>query len=273
MTRAAAANRPTPAATVLLALRSALYLLVLLATVVPYSFLTLAWAWVPQPRRYWLVTGWTRLAVFGARVICGIRSQVQGLENLPDGPAIVLCKHQSAWETLWLTTAMPRPLTFVYKRELNFLPFFGWGIATLGMINIDRSRGSDAFEQVVEQGTDRLARGWWIVIFPEGTRTAPGATPKYKTGGSRLAVRTGARIVPIAVNSGELWPRKAFLKLPGTITVSIGPPIDPAGKTAEDVAAQVEGWIETEMHRIAPHRYSELPNAQVDASTRGTASA
>ena len=273
MTRAAAPARPAPAATVLLALRSALYLLVLLLSVAPYSLLTLAWAWVPQPRRYWLVTGWTRFAVFSARIICGIRCEVQGRENLPDGPAIVMCKHQSAWETLWLTTAMPRPLTFVYKRELNYLPFFGWGIATLGMINIDRSRGKDAFEQVVEQGSDRLARGWWIVIFPEGTRTAPGAAPHYKTGGSRLAVRTAAKVVPIAVNSGELWRRRAFLKMPGTITVSIGPPIDPAGKTAEVIASLVENWIETEMHRIAPHRYAALHDARGDVPAQGTAPA
>ncbi len=236
-------------------LRSALYLLLLVASVAPYSLAVLAWSWVPQPRRYWLVTGWTRFAVFCARVVCGIRCEVRGRENLPDGPAIVLCKHQSAWETLWLTTAMPRPLTFVYKRELHYLPFFGWGIATLGMINIDRSRGSDAFEQVVEQGSACLARGWWIVIFPEGTRTAPGAQPHYKTGGARLAVRTLAPVVPIAVNSGELWPRKAFLKRPGTITVSIGPPIEPAGRSAGEVAALTEDWIESEMHRIAPHRY------------------
>ncbi len=273
MTPHGAGGRPTPAATVVLALRSALYLLVLLLTVAPYSFLTLAWSWVPQQRRYWLVTGWTRLAVAAARVICGIRCQVEGAQNLPDEPVIVLSKHQSAWETLWLTTAMPRPLTFVYKRELNYLPFFGWGIATLGMINIDRSRGKDAFEQVVEQGTERLAKGWWIVIFPEGTRTAPGAHPRYKTGGARLAVRTATRIVPIAVNSGELWPRKAFIKLPGTITVSIGPPIDPSGKSADAVAAQVENWIETEMHRIAPHRYAALRATQSEPAQRGTASA
>jgi 1-acyl-sn-glycerol-3-phosphate acyltransferase len=273
MTGTAALRRPTPAATVVLALRSALYLVLLVLTVAPYSFLTLAWSWVPQPRRYWLVTGWTRFAIFAARVVCGIRCEIRGRENLPDGPAIVLCKHQSAWETLWLTTAMPRPLTFVYKRELNFLPFFGWGIATLGMINIDRSRGKDAFEQVVEQGTERLARGWWIVIFPEGTRTAPGATPRYKTGGSRLAVRTHAPVIPIAVNSGELWPRRAFLKMPGTITVSIGPPNDPAGKTAEAVAERVENWIETEMHAIAPHRYPAPNGARSPLTSRGAASA
>ena len=191
---------------------------------------------------------------------------MRGLENLPDGPAIILPKHQSAWETLWLTTVLPRPLTFVYKRELNFVPFFGWGMATLGMINIDRSRGSDAFAQVAEQGARCLERGWWIVIFPEGTRTAPGAAPHYKTGGARLAVRTGAPVVPIALNSGEVWPRRAFVKTPGTITVSIGPPIDPAGKTVGELSALVQDWIEGEMHKLAPHRYpdAQLPSRAAD---------
>jgi len=123
------------------------------------------------------------------------------------------------------------------------------------MISIDRSKGQDAFEQVVEQGIDRLGRGWWIVIFPEGTRTRPGSTRRYKTGGARLAVRTGAAAVPIAVNSGELWPRKAFIKRPGVITVSVGPPVDSRGKTADEVGAAIESWIETEMRRLAPHRY------------------
>ena len=238
------------------ALRSALYLSLLVSTVIPYALAVLLWSWVPNPRRYWLVTGWTRLAIAGGRWICGIRVRVQGREHLPAGPAIVLCKHQSAWETLWLTTAMPRPLTFVYKRELHLLPFFGWALATLRMINIDRARGSDAFEQVVQQGSERLGRGWWIVIFPEGTRTAPGASPRYKTGGARLAVRTGVPIIPIALNSGECWPRRAFIKTPGTITVSIGPPLESRGKTAEELARNVEDWIESEMHRLAPHRYA-----------------
>jgi 1-acyl-sn-glycerol-3-phosphate acyltransferase len=144
------------------------------------------------------------------------------------------------------------------------LPFFGWGIASTEMISIDRSKGQDAFEQVVEQGTDRLARGWWIVIFPEGTRTPPGSTRRYKTGGPRLAVRTGALALPIAVNSGECWPKRSLMR-PGVITVSIGKPIDPEGKTPEEVGALVESWIETEMRRLAPHRYSE-PYA---ASVRG----
>jgi 1-acyl-sn-glycerol-3-phosphate acyltransferase len=254
----------------LTALRSTVYTLFLVITVIPYAFGTLAWSWLPQVPRYWMVTGWPRIAVWGARWICGLRWRVQGWENLPDGPAIVLCKHQSAWETLWLPSVMPKPLSFVYKRELHRVPFFGWGIATIGMINIDRSKGQSAFEQVVEQGTEHLRDGWWIAIFPEGTRTPPGSERHYKTGGARLAVRTGAPVVPIAHNSGELWPRKAFLKQPGLITVSIGPAIQTSGREDREVAALVESWIETEMRVLAPHRYKGpyVPSSPVGDSER-----
>lgn len=240
----------------MLVLRSALYLLFLIAVVIPWAFVVLSGWLFPVHTRYYLCTRYTKMAIWGARVICGIEWKVEGWDNLPDGPAILLPKHQSSWETLWLPSVMPRDLTFVYKRELNWLPFFGWGLASAQMISIDRRKGQDAFEQVVEQGIDRLGRGWWIVIFPEGTRTRPGSTKRYKTGGARLAVRTGAFAVPIAVNSGELWPRNAFVRRPGVITVSIGPPVDPRGKTADQVGAAIESWIETEMRRLAPHRYS-----------------
>jgi 1-acyl-sn-glycerol-3-phosphate acyltransferase len=239
----------------MLRLRSALYMFTLIATVAPYAIGTLLWSWLPQRSRYVMATHWTRLAIWAARAICGIEYRVEGWENLPNGPAILLPKHQSAWETLWLPSVMPRRLSFVYKRELHRVPFFGWGLATLGMINIDRSKGQDAFEQVVQQGGEHLRDDWWIVIFPEGTRTPPGSTRRYKTGGARLAVRTNTPAVPIAHNSGECWPRKAFIKRPGTITISIGKPISPDGKSAEEMAALVESWIETEMRRLAPHRY------------------
>jgi 1-acyl-sn-glycerol-3-phosphate acyltransferase len=238
------------------ALRSIIYIAFLLITVTPWSFVVLSGWLFPVHTRYWLCTRWTMMAIWGARTICGVRWKVEGWDNLPDGPAIVLPKHQSTWETFWLPTYLPRDLTFVYKRELNWIPFFGWGIASAQMISIDRSKGQDAFEQVVEQGSERLARGWWIVIFPEGTRTPPGSMRRYKTGGARLAVRTGAFALPIAVNSGELWPKHTWIVRPGTITLSIGPPIDPAGKSPEQVGALVEAWIETEMRRLAPHRYA-----------------
>jgi 1-acyl-sn-glycerol-3-phosphate acyltransferase len=237
-------------------LRSALYLLALTVTVIPWALVVLAAYVTPVATRYRLCTMWTRFAILAARRICGITWKVEGWENLPDRPAILLPKHQSTWETFWLPSFLPHPLTFVYKRELHLLPFFGWAMASLHMINIDRSRGQDAFEQVVRQGTDHLRDGWWIVIFPEGTRTPPGSTRRYKTGGARLAVRTGTPVVPIAVNSGEVWPRRAFLKVPGEITVSIGKPIAAEGRTADEVGSLVESWIETEMRRLAPHRYS-----------------
>ncbi len=237
-------------------IRSALYLLLLIVSVAPWSVVVLAAYVTPVRTRYWLCTRWTTFAIWAGRVLCGIRWRVEGWENLPDGPAIVLPKHQSAWETLWLPSFLPRELTFVYKRELHLVPFFGWGIASLHMINIDRSKGQDAFEQVVTQGVEHLRGGWWIVIFPEGTRTPPGSTRRYKTGGVRLAVRTGTPVVPIAVNSGECWPRKAFIKTPGEITVVIGKPISPIGRSVEEMAALVESWIETEMRRLAPHRYT-----------------
>ncbi len=252
----------------MLALRSALYLLFLIVVVIPWAFVVMSGWLFPVHTRYFLCTCYTKMAIWGARVICGIEWKVEGWDNLPDGPAILLPKHQSSWETLWLPSVMPRDLTFVYKRELNWLPFFGWGLASAQMISIDRRKGLDAFEQLVEQGVDRLARGWWIVIFPEGTRTPPGSTRRYKTGGARLAARTGAMAVPIAVNSGELWPRKAFIKRPGTITVSIGPAIDSRGRSAEEVGAAVESWIETEMRRLAPHRYNGPYGATAAVSER-----
>lgn len=247
-----------------MAVRSALFVLFQLVTVVPYALLCLLWSPLPRPWRYRLTVGWPRLVIWGARRLVGIRHRVIGAGNLPDGPAILLSKHQSTWETLFFPTWMPRELCYVFKRELLYLPFFGWGIGLLDMIHIDRSRGNDAFEQVANQGARKLAEDRWIIIFPEGTRTRAGSQGKYKTGGARLAVRTGAPVVPIAVNSGEFWPRRTFVLRPGTITVSIGPQIASAGKTAEQLNEQVEAWIESEMRRLSPHLYREAAPGAVE---------
>jgi 1-acyl-sn-glycerol-3-phosphate acyltransferase len=236
-------------------LRSLAFTLLQIITVIPMSGLCLLIAPLPRPLRYRITVGWPRLMVWGARHILGIDHRVIGLENLPDGPAIVLSKHQSTWETLYYVSHLPRELCFVFKRELLLLPFFGWGIWLLDMIHINRSRGRNAFEEVVEQGSRKLAEGRWIIMFPEGTRTAPGSAPRYKTGGARLAVRTGAPVVPIAMNSGDFWPRRAFLKKPGTVTVSIGRPIPTAGRSPDEVLADVQTWIEGEMRRITPAAY------------------
>jgi len=212
---------------------------------------------LPLSLRYRLTVGWPRLAIWGAKVILGLRWQVKGWENLPDGPAIVLSKHQSAWETMFFAAYLPRNVCFVYKRELHRIPFFGWGLALLRMIPIDRSRGRDAFEQVIRVGRERLAEGRWPLLFPEGTRMAPGKTGRYKMGGALLAQATRAPVIPIAHNAGELWPRKAFIKKPGLITVSIGPLIATDGLTATEINAKVQEWIEGEMRRLNPARYGE----------------
>lgn len=237
------------------AIRSLLFILFLIVTVIPYAFACMLWAPLPLRMRYRLTMGWPGLAVWGARVITGIRWQVKGAENFPDGPAIVLSKHQSAWETLFLPSHLPREACFVYKRELHRVPFFGWGLALLRMIPIDRAKRRDAFEQVVQMGQQRLDEGRWPVLFPEGTRIAPGKTGRYKMGGALLAVRTGAGVIPIAHNAGECWPRNAFIKKPGLITVSIGPFIESAGLDADTLNKKVQQWIEDEMRRLNPERY------------------
>lgn len=241
----------------MLVLRALLYQAFLIATVIPYAFACLLWAPLPLAWRYRLTVGWPRLAVWGARAILGIRWQTRGWDNLPDGPAILLSKHQSAWETLFFPGHMPRQVCFVYKKELHRVPFFGWGLALLRMIPIDRSKGRDAFEQVVRLGQKRIDEGRWPVLFPEGTRIAPGREGRYKLGGARLAVRTGTPIIPVAHNAGEYWRRRAFIKRPGLITVSFGPPIDPAGLSADELNTKVRDWIETEMRRLNPERYEQ----------------
>jgi len=239
----------------LAAVRSAIYLVVLMVTVIPFAlgcaFLYLA----PLRWRYRFTIGWPRLAVWAGKMICGIRWQVIGAENIPDEPVVFLSKHQSAWETLFMVWWLPRQVSFVLKKSLLYVPFFGWGLGMLQMINIDRSKGADAFMQVVRQGKTRLAQGRSIVLFPEGTRTQVGSQGMYKTGGVRLARAADARIVPIAINSGERWGRNAFIKTPGLITVSIGPPIQAKGRPVNDVNTEVETWIEAEMRRISPWAY------------------
>ena len=239
------------------ALRSSLYMLFLTVTVIPYAFACLLWSPLPLRWRYRLTMGWPRLAVWGAKVIVGIRWEIKGAENFPDGPAVILAKHQSAWETLFLPAYLPRQACFVYKKELHRVPFFGWGLALLRMIPIDRGRGRDAFEQVVKVGRARLNEGRWPVLFPEGTRIAPGQTGRYKAGGALLATRTGAPVIPIALNAGECWPKNAFIKKPGLITVSIGPAIDSTGLDAETLNTRVQAWIEAEMRVLNPERYGK----------------
>jgi len=195
--------------------RSLLHLLWMVLTVVPWAiFLLLASIFIRGDRLYWVAAGWLRVAVAGARWLLGIRVKVHGRSNLPTGQrsaAILLVKHQSTFETLLMPALMPHPLAYVFKRELLQIPFFGWSMARLDMIHIDRSKGACAFAKVVAQGRELLARGVWVIMFPEGTRIPRGQQGTYKTGGTRLAVATGAPVIPIAVSSAKCWPRKALI--------------------------------------------------------------
>jgi 1-acyl-sn-glycerol-3-phosphate acyltransferase len=201
--------------------------------------------------RYRLITGYNHLVIWLARWVLGIRYVVQGADNLPSQPAIILAKHQSAWETVAFLFLFP-PVSPVIKQELLKVPFFGWAFRLLSPIAIDRGAGREALKQIVAQGKQKLAQGFWVLVFPEGTRVAPGEKGKYGIGGGWLAAETGTPIVPVAHNAGEVWPKNAFIKRPGTITVSIGPAIDPSGKSAAELTRAVEAWIETEMTRLPP---------------------
>jgi 1-acyl-sn-glycerol-3-phosphate acyltransferase len=238
-------------------LRSLLYMVWLIVTVVPYAIVVVTLSiFIRGTPLYRFTMGWVILAFWGARVICGIRSHITGMENLPDGPVVLLSKHQSAWETLALPLIMPRPLAYVFKRELLYVPFFGWALGRLDMVHIDRSKRAEAFGRVEKQGGRILKQGNWIIMFPEGTRTARGEQGVYKTGGTRLAIATGAWVVPIAVTSARCWPRQAFIKNPGVVDVSIGKPISPEGRQPAEMMAEVEQWIEAEMRRLDPQAYA-----------------
>jgi 1-acyl-sn-glycerol-3-phosphate acyltransferase len=191
----------------------------------------------------WLVSA-CRAAVWWARVSCGIRHEVIGAENLPAGPVVVLSKHQSAWETLFLQ-AWLQPATTVAKRELLRIPFFGWGMALTRPIAIDRDKPAQALKDVIRQGCQRLAGGERVIIFPEGTRTLPGEQREYSAGGAMLAVKAGVPLLPIALNSGDCWPRGTLIKRPGVIRVVLGEPLPAAGGSAKDLTQRARDWIET----------------------------
>ena len=226
----------------------------LLAPLVVLGALLLRGLWGYHFGKLW------RLSIqWGVAHILGIRPRVVGLENMPQEPCIILSKHQSAWETMTLQDYVPKGAycVFVLKKELLRVPLIGWGLGAMKMISIDRSAGKDALDQVVVQGRERLQQGFYVIIFPEGTRVAPGKTARYKVGGAYLATHVGCKVVPVAHDAGEYWPRQAFLKRPGTVTVSIGPAFDATGMTEGEVNKRAEAWIEAEMRRISPHRYAD----------------
>ena len=237
--------------------RSAVYVLFLVLTVIPYALtVVLLSIFVRGTRLYWFTIGWLRLSIWGARVICGVRSRLHGMENLPDSAVILLPKHQSTWETFAFPGLMPHPLSYVFKRELLYIPFFGWAMARLDMVHIDRSKRSEAWSRVAEQGKRFMDQGNWVIMFPEGPRGPRGGRGTYKNGGTRLAVTTGTPVVPIAVTSARCWPRKSFVLTPGVVDVSVGMPIASIGREPDELMREVETWIEAEMRRLDPQAYA-----------------
>ncbi len=231
--------------------RSLLYLIFLSLTTILMAPVMYALHWVmPFPQVAKLGTLWGRLNLWAVDVICGLSYRVHGMENLPRENCIVLSKHQSAWETIALRALLPSQNTWVIKRELLWIPFFGWGIAALDPIAIDRTGGRQALKQLLQDGRKWLEAGRWVVIFPEGTRVALGEHRKYNPGGALLAEKTGYPILPVAHNAGVFWRRRGLLKYPGVIELVFGEPISTKGLKAAEINQKVEDWIEGTIARL-----------------------
>ncbi len=239
-------------------IRSALVFLWIVISVIPMGIALLVCSLFLDHEKlwWWFAIPWVRGVIGAARLLGGVDYRVTGAEHLPpktDMRRIVLCaKHQSTWETFFIPGMTPHPCSYVFKQELLQIPIFGWALGRLDMVHIDRSQRKKAWIKVAEQGAKLMDQGRWIIIFPEGTRTEPGEPGEYKTGGSRLAIATGADIIPIAVTSGRCWPRRSFSFIPGVIDVSIGAPISSAGREQGELMEEVKGWIEGEMQRLDP---------------------
>ncbi|MBX2868234.1 MAG: 1-acyl-sn-glycerol-3-phosphate acyltransferase [Acidiferrobacterales bacterium] len=222
-------------------LRSALYLCGQVISAVIICFIMLI-CFPFSGLRDRIISSWAKFNLWTLRWLCGIRYRVQGLENIPSEPSIIISNHQSAWETLFFQLIFP-PLSFVLKRQLLWIPFFGWGLAAYHPIAIDRSKKKRALDQLITQGAERLNAGRWLVIYPEGTRMGPGEPGKFQIGGAMIAAKTGAPIVPIAHNGGVFWAKRSFYKYPGTIDIVIGTPIPSQGVKARELNQQSEEWI------------------------------
>ena len=230
----------------MLFLRSLIFVSFHAITIVLFSFVSiLVWP-LPFKHRYQVVRQWAVLNIWMLEKICGISSQIEKIEEIPDEPCIIMCKHQSAWETLAVQAIFP-PQVWVLKRELLWIPFFGWGLAALNPIAIDRGAGRKALNQVVEQGKERLASGSWIVIFPEGTRVPSGQMGRFGIGGAKLAIESGYPIVPIAHDAGKAWPRNKFIKKPSVIKLVIGAKITTEDKTVTELNQEIYQWMEGQM--------------------------
>ena len=234
----------------MLLLRSIVFQFYFFVTVALFAFMITLCVVFPYRVRFAFARTWGKIMLWGGRVICGLRYVVEGEENLPDEPSVVMIKHATVFETYAQLVFFPAQ-TIVLKRELLWIPIFGWGLAALKSIAINRGSGHTAVTQVIEQGKERLARGIWVTVFPEGTRMAPGKTKKYGISGAALAKEVGGKIVPVAHNAGDFWPRRGLTKRPGLIRFCIGPPIDASARSPKETNLLVQTWIESKMGEIS----------------------
>lgn len=230
----------------MLLFRSLIFVFFHVITAVIFSLLgVLLWP-LPFKWRYLAVSRWAVVNLWLLEKICGVRYEVEGRENISDQAGVILCKHQSSWETLALQAVFP-PQVWVLKRELLWIPFFGWGLASLKPIAIDRAAGRQALSQIIEQGKKRLSAGYWVVVFPEGTRIPTGQMGRFGIGGAKLAVEAKVPITPVAHDAGKAWPRHGFIKYPGVIKLVIGPAIDSQNKTVAELNQHAHQWMTRQM--------------------------
>lgn len=232
-------------------LRSAVFLTLGFVSAPSISIVLILMFWAPSAWRQRVLVSYCSMLLRAGDLICGLKVVVEGRENLPDRPSVLMIKHTSTLETYGHVPMFPQT-SWVVKRELIWTPFVGWAISlVLNPIAINRGRGRSAVKQVIEQGKERLAAGIWVTIFPEGTRVAPGESRKYGISGAVLAKEAGAPIVPVAHNAGDFWRRREFIKRPGTVRFVIGPPIDATGRDPKETCREVQDWIEGKMRDIS----------------------
>lgn len=238
----------------MLFLRSFLFSVYLITATIFTATLCILLVPFPYTWRYACINVYAKSVIRTLEFLCGMTYSIEGRENIPTSPAIIFCKHQSTWETFVLQIIFPK-ISFVFKNELLWIPFFGWGLATMKPIAIKRGSGKKAVNQLVRGGIRRLKEGICVVIFPEGTRTKASGPGRYRIGGAVLAAESGYPVIPVAHHAGEFWPRKSFVKTPGKITVRIGPAISTTGKTPEAILQECKDWIEAQMPEITQGPY------------------
>jgi 1-acyl-sn-glycerol-3-phosphate acyltransferase len=255
----------------MLTIRSIVFTGFLFVTAILVTALILLVFWAPYRVPWALAVGWCRMSVRAGDLLCGLKVVVEGWENVPDTPSVIMIKHTTALEAYWQVAIFPRT-AWVVKRELFWIPVFGWALKlVMAPIGIDRNAGGSAIKQVIEQGTAKLADGVWVTIFPEGTRVPPGEAGRYGISGAALAQAAGCLIVPVAHNAGDFWPRRGLRKRPGTVRFRIGPPIDASQQSPKETTRLVQNWIETTMLDISAI-YKEKQLSDDDEAARPNAS-